>query len=121
MHNKNVFPIIAGITLSLLSSLAQSAPQRGVGIVYHASDCGGLNVRSYGLGGNGAGSKCGSWGLSDCDRAIIHADTSKNWICDQSRSQGNDKVKEIYPTPDVKHYCTRSDITFVWSDDYRCR
>lgn len=57
------------------------APQRGVGTVYHKSDCDYPAVRSYAFGGNAKGNECRTWGLSRADLNTIWSDGSKNWIC----------------------------------------
>jgi hypothetical protein len=46
--------------------------RNGIGIVYNCSDCGDNYVRFYGLGGDGPGSVCGTWGLSPEQIKYIH-------------------------------------------------
>lgn len=48
------------------------ADRNGIGIVYNCSDCGDNYVRFYGLGGDGPGSKCGTWGLTPEQIQYIH-------------------------------------------------
>jgi hypothetical protein len=48
------------------------AKKNGDGIVYNCSDCGDDFVRFYGFGGDGPGSKCGTWGLSNAQIQYIH-------------------------------------------------
>lgn len=93
---KKLFWLGLGLGLAVaaggaLMAGADAAPTRGGGIVYHRSDCGWPNVRSYAFGGAASGSSCGflppfigrgNPPPGECNRAIIWADPSKNWIYD---------------------------------------
>jgi hypothetical protein len=48
------------------------AERNGDGIVYRRSDCSEGNVRFYGFDGEGPGSKCGTWELSNYQIRYIH-------------------------------------------------
>ena len=49
------------ISVNFNSELSSKADNNGDGIVYHRSDCGYPNVRSYGAGGRWGGSGCDRW------------------------------------------------------------
>ena len=51
---------VAALALTVPAHV-QAAPNTGHGVVYHRSDCGHPNVRSYGGGGRWPGSACGRW------------------------------------------------------------
>jgi hypothetical protein len=46
--------------------------RNGYGMVYSCSDCGKNDVRVYAFGGDGNGSLCGTWGLTDEAIKYIH-------------------------------------------------
>lgn len=54
------------------------APRNGYGIVYHRSDCGYPNVRSYSWGGDGSGSVCGYW-VSTLKNKCDYSDADIVW------------------------------------------
>jgi hypothetical protein len=89
------------------------APQNGLGIVYNKSDCGPLNVKYYGIGGEGPGSACDEHGLGYLQRAIV-------WYANPP--SGNDKdnynwsLGDIYGNNIAKVYKYNG-----WCDDQRCK
>ena len=54
------------------------AKKNGWGIVYNCSDCGDNGVRFFGLGGEGAGSVCGTWELTPEQIRYIHDNPGVN-------------------------------------------
>jgi len=72
------------------------ADKNGDGIVYHCSDCGDAYVRWYGFGGDGPGSICEKWGLTDRAIAYIHAHPEINHrIEDVVGKEWDEEVKPI--------------------------
>ena len=54
------------------------AAQKGIGVVFHCSDCDPYEVRSYGWGGEWPGSDCGYHALTENARKYIHAHPEEN-------------------------------------------
>lgn len=54
------------------------AAQKGIGVVFHCSDCDPYEVRSYGWGGEWPGSDCGYHLLTENARKYIHAHPEEN-------------------------------------------
>lgn len=54
------------------------AAQKGIGVVYHRSNCDPYEVRSYGWGGEWPGSDCGCHALTEKARKYIHAHPEEN-------------------------------------------
>ena len=71
------------LSVNFNSELSSKAARSGDGIVFNKSDCGyaGLNVRFYGLGGDGPGSTCEEWFKTYYQRQIIWSNGNVNWIC----------------------------------------
>ena len=56
------------------------APQNGWGIVYNKSNCEYYpNVKMYAVGGIGASSLCGRWGLTDSQLSQVRSNGDYNW------------------------------------------
>ena len=72
------------------------ADKNGDGIVYHRSDCGDNYVRFYGFGGDGPGSTCETWGLTDKAIRYIHDHPEINHrLEDVVGDEWNDEVVPI--------------------------
>ena len=71
------------LSVNFNSELSSKAVRNGIGVVYNKSDCGyaDLNVRWYGVGGDGPGSACGKWGRTYHQREVIWSNGNVNWIC----------------------------------------
>ena len=82
--NAKISNLSLGNNLSNFNSeISSKASRNGFGIVYNKSDCGyaDLNVRWYGVGGDGPGSACGKWGRTYHQREVIWSNGNVNWIC----------------------------------------
>ena len=62
---------------------SEAADRNGWGVVYNKSDCGNppdyYNVRRYSFGGDGPGSACGFWSLTENQRKAIWSNGDHNW------------------------------------------
>ena len=81
--NAKISNLSLGNNLSNFNSeISSKASRNGFGIVYNKSDCGYLNVRWYGFGGDGSGSTCENyWSLTYQQLQIIWSNGNVNWIC----------------------------------------
>ena len=64
------------------------ADKNGDGIVYNCSDCGKDYVRFYGFGGDGPGSKCGTWELTPTQIKYIHDNPGVNHTLESIAQMG---------------------------------
>ena len=69
------------LSVNFNNELSSKAARNGGGVVYNKSNCGFSNVRWYGVGGDGPGSTCGKWGLTQHQREVIWSNGNVNWIC----------------------------------------
>ena len=79
------------------------AAQKGIGVVFHCSDCDPYEVRSYGWGGEWPGSDCGYHLLTENARKYIHAHPEENhtWEDMISKEWDEEVVPVLTPIIDL--------------------
>ena len=107
------------------------AAQKGIGVVFHCSDCEPYEVRSYGWGGEWAGSDCGYHALTENARKYIHAHPEENHTLEDmiSKEWDEEVVPVLTPIIDLIGYNIKEGYEVVkdgvvdaynWVDENAC-